>query len=107
MLASGEIALAVMLLVAAGLLLRSFAKLTAVNPGFNVQDIVKAEIPLPRAQYSTPQQWIAFSDELLRQMQSEPGLDRHSSRADRGSKCPSAVRYRRRAPTFCQHVQNR
>jgi predicted permease len=74
-LASGEIALAVMLLVAAGLLLRSFAKLTAVNPGFNVQHIVKAEIPLPRAQYSTPQQWIAFSDELLRQMQSEPALE--------------------------------
>jgi putative ABC transport system permease protein len=75
--ASGEIALAVMLLVAAGLLLRSFAKLTAVavNPGFNVQHIVKAEIPLPRAQYSTPQQWIAFSDKLLRQMQSEPGLE--------------------------------
>ena len=74
-LASGEIALAVMLLVAAGLLLRSFAKLTAVNPGFNVQHIVKAEIPLPRAQYSTPQKWIAFSDELLRQMQSESGLE--------------------------------
>ena len=70
-LASGEIALAVVLLVAAGLLLRSFAKLTAVNPGFNVQHIVAAEIPLPRAQYSTPQQWIAFSNELLRQMQSE------------------------------------
>jgi putative ABC transport system permease protein len=74
-LATGEIALAVMLLVAAGLLLRSFAKLAAVNPGFHVQHIVKAEIPLPRAQYSTPQQWIAFSDELLRQMQSEPGLE--------------------------------
>jgi hypothetical protein len=64
-----------MLLVAAGLLLRSFAKLTAVNPGLKVQHIVKAEIPLPRAQYSAPQQWIAFCDELLRQMQSEPGLE--------------------------------
>jgi hypothetical protein len=49
-----------MLHVAAGLLLRSFAKLTAVDPGFNVQHIVKAEIPLPRARYSTPQQWIVF-----------------------------------------------
>lgn len=46
-----------------------------INPGFNVQHIVAAEIPLPRAQYSTPQQWIAFSNELLRQMQSEPGLE--------------------------------
>jgi putative ABC transport system permease protein len=74
-LAAGEIALAVMLLVGAGLLLRSFAKLTAVNPGFNVEHIVKAEVSLPRAQYSTPQQWIAISDELLRQLQSEPGLE--------------------------------
>ena len=74
-LATAEIALAVMLLVGAGLLLRSFAKLTAVNPGFNVEHIVKAEVSLPRAQYSTPQQWIAFSDELLRQLQSEPGLE--------------------------------
>ncbi len=74
-LATAEIALAVMLLVGAGLVLRSLAKLTAVNPGFNVEHIVKAEVSLPRAQYSTPQQWIAFSDELLRQLQSEPGLE--------------------------------
>ena len=74
-LAAGEIALAVILLVAAGLLLRSFAKLTTVNPGFNVEHIVKAEVLLPRTQYSTPQQWIAFSDELLRQLQWEPGLE--------------------------------
>jgi putative ABC transport system permease protein len=73
-LAAGEIALAMMLLVAAGLLLRSFAKLTAVNPGFEVQHMVIAEVDLPRSQYSTPQQWIAFSDELLRQLRSEPGL---------------------------------
>jgi putative ABC transport system permease protein len=73
-LAAGEIALAMMLLVAAGLLLRSFAKLTSVNPGFEVQHLVTAEVSLPRFQYSTPQQWVAFSDELLRQLHSEPGL---------------------------------
>ena len=73
-LAAGEIALAMVLLVAAGLLLRSFANLTAVNPGFTVQHVVTAEVALPRFQYSTPQQWIQLSDELLRQMHSEPGL---------------------------------
>jgi putative ABC transport system permease protein len=75
LLAAGEIALAMMLLVAAGLLLRSFAKLTEVNPGFAVQNMMKAEVGLPRAEYSTPQQWIAFSNELLRQMRSEPGIE--------------------------------
>ncbi len=62
------------LLVTAGLLLRSFAKLTSVRPGFDVQHIVKADISLPQFQYSTPQQWAAFSEELLGRIQSDPGL---------------------------------
>ena len=73
-LAAGEIALAMMLLVAAGLLLRSFAKLTAVNPGFDIQHVVTAEVALPRFQYSKPEQWIQFSDELLKQLRAEPGM---------------------------------
>ncbi|HEY6387201.1 MAG TPA: ABC transporter permease [Candidatus Acidoferrum sp.] len=72
--AAGEIALAVVLLVGAGLLLRSFAKLLSVNPGFEVEHIVKAEISLPQAQYSKPQQWAAFADDLLKRVQSEPGM---------------------------------
>jgi putative ABC transport system permease protein len=73
-LAVGEIAVATVLLVAAGLLLRSFAKLTSVSPGFEVQRVVKAAISLPRFQYSTPQQWTSFSDELLARIQAQPGL---------------------------------
>ena len=73
-LASAEIALALVLLVAAGLLLRSFSKLTEVSPGFQVEHMVKAEVALPRAQYSTPQQWSAFSDNLLSRLQSQPGM---------------------------------
>jgi putative ABC transport system permease protein len=73
-LAAGEIALAMVLLVAAGLLLRSFSKLTAVSPGFDAQHVVQADISLPRFQYSLPQQWAAFSEELLMRLQSEPGM---------------------------------
>jgi putative ABC transport system permease protein len=73
-LAVGEIALAMVLLLAASLLLRSFAKLTSVSPGFDVEHIVNADISLPRFQYSKPQQWAAFSDELLARIQAEPGL---------------------------------
>jgi putative ABC transport system permease protein len=62
------------LLVTAGLLLRSFARLTSVSPGFDAQHIVKADISLPQFQYSTPQQWSAFSEELLARIQSDPGL---------------------------------
>jgi len=73
-LAAAEIALAMVLLVAAGLLLRSFSKLTSVSPGFEPQHIVKAEVSLPQFQYSKPQQWTAFSDELLAHIQAQPGL---------------------------------
>jgi putative ABC transport system permease protein len=69
-----EISLAMVLLVTAGLLLRSFARLTSVSPGFDAQHIVKADISLPQFQYSTPQQWAAFSEELLARIQSDPGL---------------------------------
>ena len=73
-LAVAEIALAMMLLVGAGLLLRSFSKLTAVNPGFNVQHVVKAEVDLPRVDYSQPRQWSGFANQLLAQLKSQPGL---------------------------------
>src|SRR5258708_16365120 len=62
------------LLVTAGLLLRSFSELMSVSLGFNVQRIVKADVSLPRFQYSTPQQWTSFSGELLARIQAQPGL---------------------------------
>jgi putative ABC transport system permease protein len=73
-LAGAEIALATVLLVAAGLLIRSFASLTSVSPGFNTQHMVRADVSLPQFQYSTHQQWSAFGDDLLRRVQAEPGL---------------------------------
>ena len=73
-LAVAEISLAMVLLVTAGLLLRSFARLSSVSPGFDAQHLVKADISLPQFQYSTPQQWAAFSEELLARIQSDPGL---------------------------------
>ncbi|HLJ78595.1 MAG TPA: ABC transporter permease, partial [Acidobacteriaceae bacterium] len=73
-LAVAQVALAMMLLVGAGLLMRSFVQLTSVNPGFAAKDVIKADIQLPRFQYSTPQQWTAFSDELLRRLHAQPGL---------------------------------
>jgi putative ABC transport system permease protein len=74
LLAAGEIALAMVLLVGAGLLLRSFANLVSMSPGFDPAHIVKADISLPQFQYATPQQWAAFSSELLERVQAEPGM---------------------------------
>jgi putative ABC transport system permease protein len=72
--AGAEIALAMVLLVTAGLLIRSFSKLTSVSPGFETAHIVKANVSLPRAQYKTPQQWLAFTEDLLARVQAEPGM---------------------------------
>ena len=73
-LAAAEIALAMVLVVGAGLLVRSLITMTSVDPGFNATHILKAEVSLPRYQYATPQQWTAFSDELLKRIHAQPGL---------------------------------
>ncbi len=73
-LAVAEISLAMVLLVTAGLLLRSFARLTSVSPGFDTQHIIEADVSLPQFKYPKPQQWAAFSEELLARIQSDPGL---------------------------------
>jgi putative ABC transport system permease protein len=73
-LAIAEISLAMVLLVAGGLLMRSFALVTSVNPGFDPKNVIEAEVSLPQFQYSTPQQWTAFSNELLARLHAQPGL---------------------------------
>ena len=73
-LAAVEIALAMVLLVGAGLLMRSFARLTSVSPGFEPNGVVKAMVSLPQFQYSTPLQWSAFATELMTRIQAEPGM---------------------------------
>ncbi len=73
-LAIAEVSLAMVLLVAGGLLIRSFGLVTSVNPGFDPNNVIEAEVSLPQFQYATPQQWTAFSNELLAHLQAQPGL---------------------------------
>ena len=73
-LAVAEITLAMALLVAGGLLIRSFALVNSVNPGIDPRNVVRAEVSLPQFQYSAPRQWSAFADELLARLHAQPGL---------------------------------
>jgi len=73
-LAAVEVAVAMVLLVGAGLLMRSFARLTSVSPGFAPKGVVKAMVSLPQFQYSTQQQWSAFATELMTRLQAAPGM---------------------------------
>jgi hypothetical protein len=49
-----EVALAVVLVVGAGLLIKSFWRLSQVDPGFRAEGVVKAEYQLPRSRYPAP-----------------------------------------------------
>jgi putative ABC transport system permease protein len=69
-----EISLAMVLLIGSGLFIRSLALVTSVHPGFDPDRVIEAEISLPRFLYSTPQQWSAFSRDLLARLRSQPGL---------------------------------
>ena len=70
-----ELALAVVLLLAAGLLVRSFNKLLAIDLGFNRDNVLTARISLPRSTYKDPEQTQAFYDDLLHRLQSLPGVE--------------------------------
>jgi putative ABC transport system permease protein len=75
LLAAAEVAIAMVLLAGAGLFMRSFAHLMSVSPGFQVEHLVKAEISLPRYQYSKPEQWNAFTNDLMARLQTQHGLE--------------------------------
>jgi putative ABC transport system permease protein len=71
----GEIAVALALLVASGLLLRSFEKMRAVNLGFRPDHVLTASYSLPQQQYATQAAVDAFNDELIRRVQQLPGVN--------------------------------
>jgi putative ABC transport system permease protein len=69
-----ETAIGVVLLVGAGLLLRSFDRLLHTAPGFDPQNVVTATFRLPDSRYSYPKQ-IAFYDQLLSDLGALPGVE--------------------------------
>ncbi|HWQ33317.1 MAG TPA: ABC transporter permease [Blastocatellia bacterium] len=74
LLVTGEIALALMVLVCAGLMLNSFLRLTRVNPGLDAQQVLTAEISLPAAKYADRAQAAAFYEQLLAKITTLPGV---------------------------------
>jgi putative ABC transport system permease protein len=68
-----EIAIALVLLTASGLLLRSFEKMRSVDLGFRPQHVTTAAYSLPQKQYATQPAVNAFNNELLRRLRELPG----------------------------------
>src|SRR5436305_12529091 len=70
-----EIALSLMLLVSAGLLIRSFLKLVKTDPGFDSANLLTMNLVLPGAKYKDEAQRAAFYAELLRRVEGLPGVE--------------------------------
>jgi putative ABC transport system permease protein len=69
-----EIALAMLLLVGSGLLLRSFSRLQEVPPGFQPDHLLVADIPLSPTAYAKPQDRYEFFDRLVERARTLPGV---------------------------------
>jgi len=70
-----EVALAVVLLIGAGLLIHSFLRLEAVDPGFRGQGVLTMRLSLPPARYPEPAQVTTFYREALRRLRALPGVE--------------------------------
>lgn len=70
-----EVALAVITLVGAGLLVRSFQKLLQVDPGFRADHLLSLKIELPRSRYQSGEQVKNFYQQLTARIQALPGVE--------------------------------
>jgi putative ABC transport system permease protein len=75
----GEVALALMLLVGAGLLIRSFARLQSVDPGFTPQGVITARLSLPEAKYPDDPRQAAFFQQAIERIRALPGVQHAAS----------------------------
>jgi putative ABC transport system permease protein len=71
---ASEVALAVLLSVSAGLLIRSFVRVTAVDPGVRVAHVLTMNLTLPDAKYDTPVKRANFYRDLMERLQAVPGV---------------------------------
>ncbi|HEX5757771.1 MAG TPA: FtsX-like permease family protein, partial [Thermoanaerobaculia bacterium] len=69
-----EVALALVLLLGAGLLLGSFARVLRQDPGFDPRGVLAAEVPLTTVRYDTDAASVAFYDQVLARVRALPGV---------------------------------
>jgi putative ABC transport system permease protein len=97
-----EVSLAIVLLLAAGLLIRSFNALQQVDPGFRVRGVLTAQILLTQSRYPKPDSRAALFRDLVAKIAALPGVrsaDASSSLPMVGGNVSSFVIERRAAPT--------
>ena len=84
-----EVALSLLLLIGAGLMIRTFISFQRVNPGFRTDNLLTMKLALPFKKYPKPQQQVAFYQQVIERVRALPGVQ--GSRGQR----PAAGRRRR------------
>ena len=74
-LVAAEVALAVMLTIGAGLLLRSYDNISRVEPGFDGRGVLTAGITIPASRYDSASKVIAFFDDVIARLQQHPDVE--------------------------------
>jgi predicted permease len=69
-----EIALALVLLTGAGLMLKSFVRLRAVDPGFDTANVVSLSVELPQSVYSSPERLKVFHQDMIARLSALPDV---------------------------------
>jgi putative ABC transport system permease protein len=74
LLVAAQMAISVVLLVSAGLLIRSFVHLQSAEIGFDPENLFSVQLSMPRAKYQTPTSREVFAEQLLERLRSSPGV---------------------------------
>jgi putative ABC transport system permease protein len=74
-----ELALALVLVIAAGLAVRSFARLSATPLGFRADHVLTMELDVPTYRFKTPAQFVSYSDQVLGRIRRSPGVESASA----------------------------
>ncbi len=118
-LVGAEVGLSLVLLVGAGLLLRTLARLQSTHPGFEPRQLLSVQLSLPKSRYGNPEAIARFSEEVTARLAGLPGVARASAaslnpltawranvafliegRADQDPKKAPLVNYRAVAPGY-------
>ena len=69
-----EVSLSLVVLICAGLMVMSFSRLLQVSPGFNPDNVLTMGLSLPDTKYKEPEQWSAFTRQVLDRVNVLPGI---------------------------------
>jgi putative ABC transport system permease protein len=79
-----EVAMALLLLVGAGLMIKSFSRLTSIAPGFNASNVMTMLIPLTISRYGTDQLRHNFFNQLIERLEAMPGVESAGATVSQG-----------------------